>query len=100
MAHAKRGLEIVRNGHNNVSINLDPDEEVIHINSLVYVVKGDEWQSHRTKRVVFSYILQPGEGFNEYDLSADEELVSQISNMEKEDLDKIRNFCTVSGLIK
>lgn len=63
-------------------------------------VVGFEHNWTSNPEFTFLYTIQPGDVVFMGKSSEDEELCDLIYDLEKEDLDKIRNFMNASGMIK
>lgn len=82
--------------HRDLEYTLEDDEVVRQVGATVYITR-DAWGRPDP---VFVYTLESGDAWCISTLSEDEELINRIADLDKEDLEKIRNFCVTTGLLK
>lgn len=95
MANRTKELNVYCKNHRDISFLLDEDEEVRQIGQTLFVMRR-----YSVTDYSFVYNMEQGDAWQVGEACKDAQLLDKISDLDADDLEKVRNFCVSAGLFK
>lgn len=96
MANRTKELNVYCKNRRDICLLLDEDEEVRQIGQTLIVMRRYSSVADHS----FVYNMESGDAWQVGDACKDSQLIDKISDLDEDDLEKVRNFCVSAGLIK